>query len=135
MPASCLNLHRSLDTPYSSRKAEGELLPHKQEDGKMISEKCPVLVNGKECGLRLILIDQDVETEIGTYECPLGHRTNVLLGAVEKRKCTALLDGGKECGLALIIVDRDLESATAAYECALGHRSYAPLEPEVSGDT
>jgi hypothetical protein len=96
----------------------------------MENRKCPVLVNGKECGLELILTDQDVETGIGTYECALGHRTNVLLGAVEKRKCAALVDGGKECGLVLIVVDRDLDAATAIYECALGHRTYVPLEAE-----
>jgi hypothetical protein len=96
----------------------------------MENKKCPVLVNGQECGLELILIDQEIETEIGTYECPLGHRAHVLLGAIEKTNCPALVDGGKQCGLALIVVDRDLDAATAVYECALGHRSYVPLEPE-----
>jgi hypothetical protein len=100
----------------------------------MESRKCPVLVNGKECGLGLILIDQDTETETATYECPLGHRTNILLGAVEKRKCAALLETGKDCGLGLIVVDRDLDAGTAIYECALGHRTYAPLEQEYIGD-
>jgi hypothetical protein len=97
---------------------------------KMETKQCPVLVNGKECGLELILVDQDVETGIGTYECSLGHRTNTLLGAIEKKKCAALVDGGKECGLSLIVVDRDLDAATAIYECALGHRTYVPLEPD-----
>ena len=100
----------------------------------MENEQCPVLVNGKECGLKLILIDQDVETETATYECPLGHRTNILLGAVAKKQCTALLENGKECGMGLIVVDRDLEAATATYECALGHRTHAPLEPDSTGD-
>ena len=89
-----------------------------------------MLVNGKECRLEMLLVDQDIETEIGTYECPLGHRTNVLLGAIEKRACAALVDDTKVCGLALIVVDRDLDAATAIYECALGHRTYVPLEPE-----
>ncbi len=101
----------------------------------MENRKCPVLVNGKECGLEMLLVDQDIETEIGTYECPLGHRTNVLLGAIEKRNCAALVDGGKVCGLALIVVDRDLDAATAIYECALGHRTYVPLEPEAVDDS
>jgi hypothetical protein len=101
----------------------------------MESRKCPVLVNGEECGLELILVDEDIENEIGTYECPRGHRTNVLLGAVERTKCAALLDNGKECGLALMVVDRDLDAATAIYECALGHRTYAPLEPEAIDDS
>ena len=96
----------------------------------MEKRKCPVLFNGGECGLELILIDQDIETEIGTYECPRGHRTNVLLGALERQKCAALVDGGNECGLALFVVERDLDTATAIYECALGHRTYAPLAPE-----
>jgi hypothetical protein len=96
----------------------------------METGKCPVLVNGKECGLELILIEQDIETEIATHECPLGHRSNVLLGAVQKRKCSALLDNGRECGMALLVVARDLESATATYECAMGHRTHAPLENE-----
>ena len=97
----------------------------------METRKCPVLVGGKECGLELIMVDQEVETETGTYECSLGHRTNVLLGAVEKRQCSAFVDG-KECGLALIVVDRDLDAATAIYECALGHRTYVPLEQDTS---
>jgi hypothetical protein len=95
----------------------------------MENRKCPVLVNGKECGLELIMVDQEIETETGTYECSLGHRTNVLLGAGEKRRCSAVVEG-KECGMALIVVDRDLDAATAIYECALGHRAYVPLEPE-----
>ena len=101
----------------------------------MENRKCPVLVNGKECGLELILIDQEIETETGTYECALGHRTHVLLGAIEKTKCPALVNGGKQCGLALIVVDRDLDAATAIYECALGHRSYMPLEPAAIDDS
>jgi hypothetical protein len=101
----------------------------------MENRKCPVLVNGKECNLELILIDQDVETETAIYECPLGHRTNILLGAVEKKQCSALLENGKNCGLALLVVERDLEAATATYECALGHRTHAPLEQESIGDS
>jgi hypothetical protein len=101
----------------------------------MENRKCLVLVNGTECNLDLILVDQDLDTEIGTYECPRGHRLNVLLGAVEKRKCAALVDGGKQCGLGLIVIDRDLDAATAIYECALGHRTYAPLEPEAIDDS
>jgi hypothetical protein len=93
----------------------------------MENRECPVLVNGKECGLELILVDQEVETETATYECPLGHRSHVMLGSEGKRKCAAFVDG-KECGLALMVVDRDLDAATAIYECALGHRTYVPLE-------
>jgi hypothetical protein len=119
----------SLDTRYASRKAK-EIRCYTGEDSDMENRKCPVLVNGGECGLELVLIDQDIDTEIGTYECPRGHRTNVLLGAVERQKCAALVEGGKECGRALLVVDRDLDTATAINECALDHRTYAPLAPE-----
>jgi hypothetical protein len=100
----------------------------------MEKRRCPVLVNGKQCGLEQILVDEEIETAIGTYECPLGHRTNVLMGAIEKKICTALVDGERQCGLGLMVVDRDLDTATAVYECALGHRTYVPLEPESVDD-
>ena len=32
---------------------------------------CPVLVDDKECGLRLTKVDWD--TEVGIYECARGH--------------------------------------------------------------
>jgi hypothetical protein len=113
--------------PLRARLMEERLT---RKDGAMEMRKCPTLVNGKECGFELILVDEDSETEIGTYECPLGHRTHVLLGAREKRNCPALVDGSRVCGLALLIVERDLDTATAIYECPLGHRTYVPLEPE-----
>jgi hypothetical protein len=95
----------------------------------MEKRKCPALVDGKVCGLALIRVEQDLDTETTVYECPRGHRTFTLLGAVEKRTCRTLVDG-KRCGLALTLVERDLETATGIYECALGHRTYVPLEPE-----
>jgi hypothetical protein len=97
----------------------------------MEKRKCPVLVNGKECGLALILVERELETATAVYECPLGHRTHVLLGELGQRKCPVLVNG-KECGLTLTQVEREFETATAVYECPLGHRSYVPLEPEAA---
>ena len=96
----------------------------------MENRKCPVLVDGKECGLALTLAERDTETATEVYECLRGHRTSVPLGVVEKRKCSTLVDG-KQCGLALSVVERDLETGTQVYECALGHRTRDPLDPEV----
>ena len=97
----------------------------------MENRKCPALVDGKVCGLALILVKRELETETDVYECPLGHRKYVPLGEIEKRKCPALVDG-KECGLAVTLVKRELETATGVYECPLGHRTYVPLEPEAA---
>jgi hypothetical protein len=96
----------------------------------MENMKCPVLVNGKECGLALVLIEQDIDSETEIYECPLGHRKIVTLGETKKRRCTALVNG-KECGLELVVVAREAETATGIYECPLSHRTYVPLEPDV----
>jgi hypothetical protein len=94
----------------------------------MEKRKCPALVDGKKCGLALILVEREPDTAIDVYECPLGHRTHKLLGEIEKQKCPALVDD-KKCGRALVLVERDLETATGIYECTLGHRTYVPLEP------
>ena len=91
--------------------------------------KCPTLVNKKECGLALILTEQDLDTETEVYECALGHRKYVLIGETEKRICPTLKDG-KPCGLALSSTKREPENATEIYECALGHRIYVPIEPQ-----
>jgi len=99
----------------------------------MTNKTCPALVDGKECGLTLVLVGQDIETEAETYECPLGHRNYVSLGEVEKRICQVLVEG-KECGLALSVVEREVETATQIYECPLGHRTYVPVEPSVIDD-
>jgi hypothetical protein len=45
----------------------------------MEKRKCTVLVNGKECGLTLTLVERELETATAIYECPLGHRTYVPL--------------------------------------------------------
>ena len=100
----------------------------------MENRKCSALVGGKDCGLELALIDQDIDTETEVFECPRGHRKYVPLGATEKRKCRALSDG-KECGLALSVVERDHDTATEIYECPLGHRSYVAIEPQVIEDS
>jgi hypothetical protein len=89
--------------------------------------KCPTLVDGKECGLDLVLVDQDVDTETEIYECPLGHRRYVAIGESAKRKCRSI-SADKECGLPLSLVHREPETATEIYECPLGHRTYAPRE-------
>jgi hypothetical protein len=98
-------------------------------EGDMENIKCPTLVNKKECGLALILTEQDLDTETEVYECALGHRKYVLIGETEKRICPTLKDG-KPCGLALSSTQRDPENATEIYECALGHRIYVPIEPQ-----
>ena len=43
----------------------------------MENRECPVLVDGKECGLTLILIERDIDAETEIYECPRGHRKNL----------------------------------------------------------
>ena len=96
----------------------------------MENRKCPVLVDGKECGLTLILVERDIDTETEIYECPRGHRKNVMIGEIDKRKCPAPIDG-KACGLALTVIEREIETATEVYECPLGHRTYIPIQPEV----
>jgi len=96
----------------------------------MENRKCLVLVDGKECGLDLILIEQDIDSETQVYECTRGHRQSVLLGRIEKRKCSTLVND-KACNLALSVTGRDLDAATEIYECPLGHRTYVPLERNV----
>jgi hypothetical protein len=100
----------------------------------MENPKCAALINGKECGLDLVLVDQDIDAETEIYECPLGHRKYVQLGEPKKRRCTALVDG-KECGLEVTVVAREEETATEIYECPLSHRTYVPLEPGVVEDS
>ena len=96
----------------------------------MENRKGPALVDGKEYGLALILVERDLDAETEIYECPRGHRKYVLLGEIEKRQCPALIDG-KACGLALSVVEREIETATEVYECPPGHRTYIPIDPEV----
>jgi hypothetical protein len=50
----------------------------------MGNRKCPALVDGKECGLALILVERDIDAETEIYECPRGHRKNVMIGEIEK---------------------------------------------------
>ncbi|HEV8344157.1 MAG TPA: hypothetical protein VGR30_17525 [Candidatus Binatia bacterium] len=45
----------------------------------MEKRTCPAIVDGKKCGLALILVERELETATGVYECPLGHRTYVPL--------------------------------------------------------
>ena len=95
----------------------------------MENQKCPVLVGSKACGLALSLVAREIESATEVYECPLGHRTEVPFGELEKRKC-AVLANDRECGLPLSVVERELETGTEIYECPLGHRTYVPLETE-----
>ena len=95
----------------------------------MEERKCLTLVDGKECGLDLLLVERELETQVETYECPRGHRTEHLFAEVVKRTCTSFVNG-KECGLPLTLVQRELESATEVYECPLDHRTYVALETE-----
>ena len=98
---------------------------------KMQTTRCAALINAKECGLALTIVDRTVESGTAVYECPLGHRAYVPLEKAQTTKC-AVLAKGKECGLAVSLVDRDLESGTATYECVLGHRTYLPLPTEAA---
>ena len=41
----------------------------------MEDKRCPVFVDGKECGLPLTQIDREGRFESGTYKCDLGHRS------------------------------------------------------------
>ncbi len=77
----------------------------------MENRKCPALVDGKECGLALILVERDIDAETDIYKYPRSHRKNVMIGEIEKRKCPALIDG-KACGLALTVIEREIETAT-----------------------
>lgn len=97
----------------------------------MENRKCPALVDGKVCGLALILVKRELETETDVYECPLGHRKYVLSGEIEKRKCPALVDG-KECGLAVTLVKRELETATASTNArwVIAHMSRSNQKPQ-----
>jgi hypothetical protein len=49
----------------------------------MEDKRCPVFVDGKECGLPLILVNLEgkkiARYDLGIYECSLGHRSYFLL--------------------------------------------------------
>jgi hypothetical protein len=48
----------------------------------MEDKRCPVFVDGKECGLPLTLIEGEIEKiaiyEVTTYKCSRGHRSYFL---------------------------------------------------------
>ena len=52
------------------------------EDSTMEEKRCPVFVDGKECGLPLTPVDRKAENvtryEAGIYQCQLGHRSYFL---------------------------------------------------------
>jgi hypothetical protein len=49
----------------------------------MEDKRCPVFVDGKECGLPLTRVDLEAEKiaryDLATYQCSLGHRSYILL--------------------------------------------------------
>jgi hypothetical protein len=112
---------------FSGRHSESSSIT--EEETKMEERKCPTLVDGKECGLDLLLVERELDTQVEIYECVRGHRTEQLFSEVVKRTCTSFVDG-KECGLPLALVQRELETATEVYECPLDHRTYVALESE-----
>ena len=46
----------------------------------MVQRKCPVIINGKECGLDLTAIEEEESTKKFSelFQCGLGHRTRFL---------------------------------------------------------
>ena len=72
--ASYLTAHRQRAN-LKIEKAQPEL-PRGDE---MDDRKCRLLVDGKECGFALTLIERELETGTRIYERPLGHRTYVPL--------------------------------------------------------
>ena len=100
----------------------------------MENRTCPMLVEGKECGLALSLVEREIENAVEIYECTLGHRTEVPFGETEKRRCTVLVND-HECGLPLSLVQRDLETGTEIHECPLDHRTYVALETPIDDET
>ena len=49
----------------------------------MENQTCSTSVDGKICGLALVLVERDFASETEIYECPLGHRKYVSLGEKE----------------------------------------------------
>ena len=47
--------------------------------GETETRRCAVLVNDRECGLPLTLVQRDFESGTEIHECPLDHRTYVAL--------------------------------------------------------
>ena len=49
----------------------------------MQPKRCPVFVDGKECGRELTRVDLEAEKiaryDLATYQCSLGHRSYILL--------------------------------------------------------
>jgi hypothetical protein len=56
----------------------------------MEDKRCPVFVNGKECGLLLTRVGLEAEKiaryDLATYQCSRGHRTLLLLEPRSKGK-------------------------------------------------
>ena len=49
----------------------------------MEDKRCPVFVDGKECGRELTEVDREAKKiaryDLATYQCSLGHRSYILL--------------------------------------------------------
>src|SRR5215813_8424794 len=67
----------------------------------MEDKRCPVFVEGKECGLPLTLLEGEVRKiaiyEVVTYKCSLGHRSYFLHEPRSSRRST----GAKRLGHAV----------------------------------
>jgi hypothetical protein len=53
----------------------------------MEDKRCPVFVDGKECGLPLTFLDRESDKvaphNIAAYECELGHRSHFLQESIK----------------------------------------------------
>ena len=60
----------------------------------MEDKRCPVFVDGKECGLSLTQVDLEAEKiaryDLATYQCSLGHRSYILLEPRSKDRPSAM---------------------------------------------
>jgi hypothetical protein len=56
----------------------------------MQPKRCPVFVDGKECGSELTRVDLEAEKiaryDLATYQCSLGHRSYILLEPQSKAR-------------------------------------------------
>ena len=73
--------------PHATIKIR-ELTTTQREGTTMEDKRCPVFVDGKECGLPVTLVDREAgkiaRYDLGTYQCTLGHRSYFLLEETEK---------------------------------------------------
>jgi predicted AlkP superfamily phosphohydrolase/phosphomutase len=76
----------------------------------MEDKRCPVFVDGKECGLPLTRVDLEAEKiaryDLATYQCSLGHRSYILL---EPRSKARASDMARE------VIERKMDELTRKY--------------------